>query len=397
MKALYLTLLLLILSVLAVSSSYASTLTVTKTEDTDDGVCDADCSLREAVAAAASGDTIVFSSLFDSPQTISLTAGQITINGDLAITGPGRSLLTVPGVLGENPLGRLFVTGPNTSISMSDMKLTGGCACAVTDPGGQGDPYGGAIKSGGTLWLENMSFVGNRAYIRSPIGQYCCGYGGAIISAGGVTVINSEFIGNYAVQGGGAIYAGSIDITDSQINNNTGGYVMSAFSTDGYVTVTNSTLAHNRPDDNYSPYGGAIGGSYVSVDNSNFNDNEWAINGSRELNVENSTFINLDSTPYYYNLIETGPQAVGVIKNSSITKGPNLSIWNKGTLFLLNSTVSGSGAGIETIGGNLFITNSTVSGNNSTRFTNANGAGISNQARYRRKRSSCCSHQFDDH
>ena len=35
----------------------AATFTVTKIADTNDGVCDADCSLREAVAAAnASGD-----------------------------------------------------------------------------------------------------------------------------------------------------------------------------------------------------------------------------------------------------------------------------------------------------------------------------------------------------
>ncbi len=39
-----------------------STLTVTKTADTNDGTCDADCSLREAIAAAASGDTIEFAS-----------------------------------------------------------------------------------------------------------------------------------------------------------------------------------------------------------------------------------------------------------------------------------------------------------------------------------------------
>ena len=47
--------------------SKGSTLVVTKTEDTADGVCDADCSLREAVTAAASGDTVVFSTLFDTP------------------------------------------------------------------------------------------------------------------------------------------------------------------------------------------------------------------------------------------------------------------------------------------------------------------------------------------
>src|SRR5258708_38405387 len=45
------------------SNALASTFTVTKTADTNDGTCDSDCSLREALAAAnanAGGDTIAF-------------------------------------------------------------------------------------------------------------------------------------------------------------------------------------------------------------------------------------------------------------------------------------------------------------------------------------------------
>lgn len=45
---------------LAAGSAFAETRTVTKTADTRDSVCDADCSLREAVSAAGPGDTIRF-------------------------------------------------------------------------------------------------------------------------------------------------------------------------------------------------------------------------------------------------------------------------------------------------------------------------------------------------
>jgi CSLREA domain-containing protein len=41
-----------ILALLALSSAGATTLTVTKLTDSADGVCDADCSLREAIIAA---------------------------------------------------------------------------------------------------------------------------------------------------------------------------------------------------------------------------------------------------------------------------------------------------------------------------------------------------------
>ena len=66
-----------------------STLTVSNTDDSGAG------SLRAAVAQAdadGGGDTIVFSSLFNSPHTIALTGGQLELTGTKApttITGPG--------------------------------------------------------------------------------------------------------------------------------------------------------------------------------------------------------------------------------------------------------------------------------------------------------------------
>ena len=60
-------------------------LTVTKTDDTNDGVCNADCSIREAIGDAAAGDTI------DIPSgTYTLTLGSaISINKDLILIGAG--------------------------------------------------------------------------------------------------------------------------------------------------------------------------------------------------------------------------------------------------------------------------------------------------------------------
>ena len=79
--------------------------TVTKTADTDDGICDSDCSLREAIArAAVSRDTIVFSELFNSAQTITLDRTDLVVNKNLTISGPGPELLTVSG----NNLSRIF-------------------------------------------------------------------------------------------------------------------------------------------------------------------------------------------------------------------------------------------------------------------------------------------------
>ena len=67
-----------------------STLTVTKTKD---GVAG---SLRTEIAAAHDGDTIDFASSLDG-QTITLTKGELLINKNLTIAGPGAGDLTVSG------------------------------------------------------------------------------------------------------------------------------------------------------------------------------------------------------------------------------------------------------------------------------------------------------------
>src|SRR6266404_7516418 len=78
-----------------VSAPMVTTFVVTKSADTNDGVCNADCSLREAVAAAnalSGADIITFNmgvgaGFVQSP--INLTLGEIVITGDLTINGPG--------------------------------------------------------------------------------------------------------------------------------------------------------------------------------------------------------------------------------------------------------------------------------------------------------------------
>ena len=67
---------LLLSNLASVTTVYAASLTVTKTADTNDGVCNSDCSLREAIATAGVGDTITFDSSL-SGQTIYLATADM--------------------------------------------------------------------------------------------------------------------------------------------------------------------------------------------------------------------------------------------------------------------------------------------------------------------------------
>src|SRR5580765_3091210 len=85
-------------------SSVAATVTVTSTADSGPG------SLRSAIAAASAGDTIDFA--IAGPAII-LTSGELAVNLDLTIQGPGAGALALSG----NHSSRVFNINGNVTIS----------------------------------------------------------------------------------------------------------------------------------------------------------------------------------------------------------------------------------------------------------------------------------------
>src|SRR5262249_37845014 len=108
-----------------------STLTVTNLLDSGDG------SLRAEIAAAASGDTIVFDPSLKG--TITLTSGELAVATNLTIQGPGAGTLTVSG----NNAQRGFHVLPNANVTISGLTIANG---NVAD-------FGAGIESEGSLTL----------------------------------------------------------------------------------------------------------------------------------------------------------------------------------------------------------------------------------------------------
>lgn len=113
----------------AATAASGAVFTVTKTTDTNDGVCDADCSLREAVTAAdagVGGNTVKFSpSLAGTP--IVLTAGEIQLIS-ANITGPGANQIIISG----NNSSRIFFVPAGNALTISGVTLTGETAWALS-------------------------------------------------------------------------------------------------------------------------------------------------------------------------------------------------------------------------------------------------------------------------
>jgi CSLREA domain-containing protein len=352
MKAPFLILVLLLASVISFAAidSHAATLTVTKIEDTNDGVCDADCSLREAVAAAAPDDTIVFSSLFNSPQTITLTLGQIIIDKNLTINGTGRDLLVVSG----NLLGRIFNINGGLNVAMTGMNLRDGKAETL------GDAYGGAIFVGsgtGSLNLSSMEFTNNTAWNNSdPFNPQGAGEAIYCNGTGTVTLINVNVHDNFyqlsAVQ-----VNGTLNISDSQLISNGGGASAETVNMQNSIVRANGLQGY---------YGIGLSGDQVTVLSSAITDNDgrgiYAGNSNSNVVVESSVI----SGNYDYGILNEGNATV---RNSIISNNLTSGIYNSGTIYINDSLITGNhgsgGAGIRTYApsSQTFVTNSTISGN----------------------------------
>ena len=94
-----------------------ATLIVTKLADTSDGVCDADCSLREAMLAAESGDTINFAV----SGTITLGSSLPTISTIMTIDGVGQNVT----ISGANSY-RVFWIDTSATASISNLLISNG-------------------------------------------------------------------------------------------------------------------------------------------------------------------------------------------------------------------------------------------------------------------------------
>jgi predicted outer membrane repeat protein len=349
-----------------------STLTVLNTHDSGAG------SLRADIAAAHSGDTINFAPSLDG-QTITLTKGELLINKNLTIAGPGAGALTVSG----NNQSRVFEMAAGTQVALSGLTIDNGFAV---------NGAGILVDTGAVLAVSNSTLSGNSATTVSNCNltnnTSLAGGGGiynhatltvnsnstvsgssdvGIANAGTATISGSTLSNN----GGSGVYnftSGTVTVSDSLLNANfaygDGGGVYNA----GAATITNCTLSGNSAPE----YGGAI---YSS---SNFS-------GSGRLNVSGCTLSGNSSThgsggAVYITAGTATISGCTLSGNSAGSEGGGIFIVG-GTATVANSTLTGNtaattGGGIDVLGGTLTLDNSTLSGNTAAQ----EGGGIYNRS-----------------
>ena len=194
--------------------------TITVQSAADDGTATAahcpgaNCRLRDAIALAASGDTLDFAGDY----TINLAGSELKIDKNLNIDGAGHTII---------------INGPGASCSpcFRVFNITGGSVVmlnALTISNGKpaDGRFGGGLINAGTLTVSHSTFSGNSAQ-----------WGGGLQNSGVLTVMQSTFVANTATSGGAGLESG-------------GGSDTPAIT----ALIVNSTFANNIVHD-----GGGIG------------------------------------------------------------------------------------------------------------------------------------------
>jgi hypothetical protein len=255
-----------------------STLTVTSLAD--DG---SSGTLRSQIAAAKNNDTIVFDPSLVG-QTIQLTQGELALNKNLDIEGPGYK--SSPVYISANPTSRVFdilggatvtlannlwiennengrVAGQGGDIYNAGNLTLKGCLVSggkvVGSPGSPGAGGGIYNAAGAILSINGGEIFSTSAFgYGDSSGGAGVGLGGAIYEAGGVVSIVYAQIGDdsnapvgYGSSLGGGIYVagGQLQVTHSQIG---GGAVVyydglaaggAIYQVDGNTSISDTTVS----------------------------------------------------------------------------------------------------------------------------------------------------------
>jgi CSLREA domain-containing protein len=236
----------------------ASTLTVSKLADTNDGACDTDCSLREALAVAAPNDAIAFASGLTGTITLSST---LTISKNVVINGPSTKAITISG----NNAVRVFYVNSGVNFTIKNLTVANGRikgkdgAAGINSEAGSAAEGGGLHNNGGSVSIVDCTFSGNRAVggrggnCAPGLGSGATGVpggdsmGGALFNQGTVFLISSTFSDNRAIGGGGGNgYAKGFYGATTQFNGGAGGdgYGGAIYSSSN-MWVSNCTLTNN--------------------------------------------------------------------------------------------------------------------------------------------------------
>lgn len=386
----------------------AGSFVVTKTADTADGVCDADCSLREAIIAANANP---------GPDTITLGPGvylltrvgnndengnlniHLDIGSDLTLIGAGSDQTIIDGAGiagGEYPESVMEIYGPwdgVVSVRISGVTIRNGNRSGISVTWADVILEDSIVVSnttdlqGGGINFFGRGDTGALTIRRSTISDNTAvGSGGGIYMLGKWLILeNSIVVSNTADGEGGGILADVRGGGYAKVISTTASYNIADYASGGMLfrlddpnaklTITNSTIEHNVAGD-YS--GGGLsffGAGLVDITDSTFAYNRAPSGAGLNFYIDPGSAVTLTRSTIAENL---------AVQEDSPPSGAGIQYFETGLagltrLTLLDSTIrdnvahrptvteigcgAPAGAGIDITGATVFITRTTFSNN----------------------------------
>ena len=269
-------------------------------------------SLRQAIASAAPGATITFGVV----GTIVLTSGELVIDKDLVLDGPGSAALFISG----NGASRVLTVAPGVTAGLYFLTIRDGLSLSGA---------GAGIRNLGTLDLAHCQITENQQHSLASTG------GGGVANFGTFSALGCGFTSNAAHQvtlgGGGILNAGSMDLSTCFATGNTadagnGGGILNAAG--GIATLDEVLVYFNAADNG----GGVYADGMLSAERSSLSYNVATSFGGGLHNVGDATLAKCS-----------------IADNSAGVWGGGIMNWDSvgpSTLTALNCTVSGNGAAL---------------------------------------------------
>ncbi len=188
------------------------------------------CSLRLALAQICPGGTITFSPALHG-QTIALTNGELVIDKNLTLVGPGADRLAVSG----NFRSRVLSIASAVTTRISGLTITDGQVTSATE--------GGGILSLGRLTLAECDVRSNRVVFNGVRDAN----GGGIYQSFDypLTIVDCVFHGNRALYGGGIYTHAPTTITNSTVSGNVASVFGGGILAQNTIALRHVTIVSN--------------------------------------------------------------------------------------------------------------------------------------------------------
>ncbi|HYX17033.1 MAG TPA: DUF4347 domain-containing protein [Nostoc sp.] len=374
-----------------------ATFTVNNTGDIDDGDRNNGITtLREAINlanATAGDDAIAFGGIFKdtTPDTITLTSGQLTITDDLSILGTGTSNLTVRG----NNASTVFeISGLGTGVNINGLAIASGSIKVnrtsilnLAKSSVSGNTAGSGISNSGILSLANTSVFDNKQGGIYNGGSLSLTGSSVYGNTGGSKIFNSNTAGGGIFNDASDGKAGFLSLTNSSVSGNTANSGGGIYNQGGTLRLTNSTVSGNTATATFgggifNGDDGAYSGGLVTVTNSTISGNTaledggGIYNGYSYVADTRLTLINSTITNNTADSDGNGTGNGGGVFNTSDASSP-VKISN--TIIASNFDKSTSGDIHPDVDGRLIDSGNNLIGNNtgSTTFTTSTLVGTS--------------------